>query len=149
MKLIGIIKILLTLLLLFREANGWAIGPTHYEFNIENAMSDGVLNVHCMTNDDDLGLVRLPVHNNYTHGFDTQMFKATRYFCDLKAPGRVYKIFDTFRDMIEFVDHECGGRHCFWKAMDDGIYLFHIQKDKYFKKYDWSTYEPNNGDPLE
>ncbi|KAK9756833.1 hypothetical protein RND81_01G123900 [Saponaria officinalis] len=121
-----------------KEAKAWAVGPSHYEFNIENSMSHGViLSVHCMANEADLGPIRLPMHKNYTHGFKTEMFKTTRYYCDVTAPGRVQKVFDTFRDVIEFVDHECGGRHCFWKVMDDGIYLYHIQKQKYFKKYNW------------
>lgn len=122
---------------------GWAVGPTHYEFSVENAMDVGIMNVHCKSEDDDLGLVRLPVHNNYTHGFRTQFFKTISFFCELMIPGRSYKIIDTFKDVIEFVDHQCGGRHCFWQATENGIYLFHLQRNKYFKKFDWGKYPPD------
>uniref|UniRef100_A0A7C9D2U6 S-protein homolog n=1 Tax=Opuntia streptacantha TaxID=393608 RepID=A0A7C9D2U6_OPUST len=112
-------------------------------------MGDGVLNVHCRSDNDDLGLVRLPVHSNYTHNFRTQMFRTTLYYCELTAPGFVQKTFDTFKDVIEFVDNECGGRHCFWKATDEGIFLYQIQKKQYFKKYDWDNAPPDDEDPKE
>ena len=123
---------------------GWAVGPTQYVFSIENAMENGILNVHCKSNNDDLGLVRLPVQNNYTHELRTEFFNTISFFCELMVPDRNYIVFDTFRDVIEFVDQECGGRHCFWKACDDGIYLYHIQKHKYILRHHWGSYPPDH-----
>ena len=65
---------------------GWAVGPTQYVFSIENAMENGILNVHCKSNNDDLGLVRLPVQNNYTHEFRTEFFNTISFFCELMVP---------------------------------------------------------------
>ncbi|XP_021722375.1 S-protein homolog 3-like [Chenopodium quinoa] len=128
------------------SVRGWAIGPAKYVFSIENAMDNGIMNVHCNSENDDIGLVRLPVNSNYTHGFTTQMFKTISFFCELMIPSRAFKVFDTFRDVVEFVDRQCGGRHCFWKATEKGIYLYHIQKHKYYKKFEWSKYPPNKED---
>ena len=118
---------------------GWALLPTHHEFNIENALSKDLLDVQCNSNNEGaLGLAHVPLHGNYTHGFKTGLFKTVTYTCTLTNPNtRAFKVFEVFIDAQKFIDNQCGGRHCFWKVQDDGIYLYQIHKNEYIKRYDW------------
>jgi len=119
---------------------GWALLPVHYTFNIENALSDDALDVHCSSNtkEGDLGIEHVPLHGNYVHRFKTGLVTTVSYGCTLTIPrDRVFKVVQVFTDAQKFVDEQCGGRHCFWKVQDDGIYLYQIHRGQSVKMYSW------------
>lgn len=82
-----------------------------------------------------------PLHGNYVHRFKTGLMTTMNYACTLTIPGdRAFKALQVFADAQnwqKFVDKQCGGRHCFWKVQDDGIYLYQIHQGQYIKRYAW------------
>lgn len=119
---------------------GWSIiKPATYQVAVENGLNN-TLWVHCKSGDSDLGPHKLAKDANFSWVFKTSVLKKRLYFCGLTWNKHWRKTFDAFTDEQEFVDRGCGGRHCFWKALDDGIYLYNIYKAKFFKKFKWDKY---------
>lgn len=109
---------------------------------IINGLSSDTLDVHCNGDSRDLGLQHLSVNTNFTWDFKTAYFYSASYDCNLKWVEGQNK-FNVFKDDGKFIDDECGGRHCFWKATDFGIYLYHIQKQQFVFKFGWGKNNMN------
>ena len=118
----------------------WSATPAVYQVSIENGLSDSTLWVHCKSGDSDLGLHMISRKGNFSWVFKTSLWRQTLCFCGLTWDYHGRKVFDAFIDKEDFVDKKCGGRHCFWKAIDDGIYLYNIWKHKLIKRYMWDKY---------
>ena len=114
--------------------------PAIYQVSIENGLSNSTLWVHCKSGDSDLGLHMISQKDNFSWAFKTSVWRKTLYFCGLTWNHCGRKIFDAFVDEEDFVDQKCGGRHCLWKAIDDGIYLYNIWKHKLIKRHSWDKY---------
>ena len=118
----------------------WAVQPAIYEVSIMNNVSNSTMWAHCKSGDSDLGLHMIPRNDNFSWVFWTSLWKQTLYFCGLTWDHYGRKVFDAFIDTIDFVDVDCGGRHCLWKALDDGIYLYQMKKRRLRKRYNWDKY---------
>jgi len=121
--------------------SAWTIQPAIYEVSIENGLSNGTLWVHCKSRDSDLGLHMIPRNDKFAWAFKTSLWKQKLYFCGLTWDHYGRKVFDAFIDDLDFEDDKCGGRHCLWKALDDGIYLYHIKQQQLRKMYKWNKYQ--------
>lgn len=95
-----------------------------------------MLDVICYGESKDYGLQHLAVSTNFTWSFKTSFTHTVIYNCNLKYHGEQCNI-TVFMDNILFIDDECGGRHCFWKANKTGIYLFNFQKQQSMLIYEW------------
>ncbi|KAK9726512.1 hypothetical protein RND81_05G220500 [Saponaria officinalis] len=102
--------------------------PCKFHLVVMNTLSgDNALKVHCH-GDGDLGEEKLATNTNYTRSIWTAIYYTTKQQCDIN--GSVgYVTFQAFKDEPDWVDLNCGGRHCIWKANNNGISLYHIQKD--------------------
>lgn len=93
-----------------------------------------VLQFHCMSKDDDLGLRTLPSIGEFEFKFRINFSGSTLFSCDFTYLNH-HVTFDAFRADEDFLK-TCSGVHCIWEARPDGIYLMdreHIYK----KKYSW------------
>ncbi|KAL8141239.1 hypothetical protein V2J09_007260 [Rumex salicifolius] len=84
--------------------------------------SGNKVELHCKSKEDDLGLHTLAPTEQFEWGFRTAIFETTLFFCGASW-SLGHKEFDSFKDDPNFED-DCGGRHCFWKAQEDGLYLY-------------------------
>lgn len=111
-----------------------------YHVKIDNALSADTLDTHCFKHGlhyKDLGHYHIPVNGNFNWTFRTYLFGLVYYECTLTWPNHGFISFTAFIDNADFVDNYCGGRHCFWKAVDDGIYLYNIKKKIYVFRGSW------------
>ncbi|KAL8141241.1 hypothetical protein V2J09_007262 [Rumex salicifolius] len=95
-----------------------------------------LLGVHCKSKDDDLGIRFLDVNQEFEWRFRTNVLETTLFFCGFSWVGG-RKVFDAFKDDPDFLDGGCGGRHCTWKAQEDGIYLYNLKQNNYKLVYKW------------
>ncbi|KAL8141238.1 hypothetical protein V2J09_007259 [Rumex salicifolius] len=109
-----------------------------YHVIIINGLSHEIddLEMQCKSSDDDQGDHWLRHNEQYEWSFRVGLFKKKDYTC-LVSWNRGYRIFKAFEDDPEFVDENCGGRHCIWKAQDDALYLFDIKDQEFKLTYFW------------
>ncbi|CAO2841134.1 unnamed protein product [Amaranthus hypochondriacus] len=117
---------------------GWGFFKATYHVIIGNGLNDNLW-VHCKSGDSDLKLQKLSKNGNFSWDIKAGWSVGVQrlYFCGLTWDHHGKKVFDAFVDDQQFVDTKCGGRHCYWKAVDDGIYLYHGYKRKFRKMYAW------------
>lgn len=135
--------ILILSLIIIEQALVIAFTPfrVRYWVKIENALDENelsVLDVHCKggAHSADLGLQHVPLNGNFNWSF-----KGTKviYYCSVVRGNRDHIVFTAFDHDPTFLDKYCGGRHCFWKAANDGLYLFNIKKQEYVFLRTWDT----------
>ncbi|KAL9235815.1 hypothetical protein vseg_010549 [Gypsophila vaccaria] len=141
MSKIHIILFAILYLACLRRVASWSLSPAYYNISVGNGLPNSTLWVHCKSGDDDRGLHTIPRGANFSWVIKTHWVKKRIYFCGLTWDNYGRKTFDAFLDEQDFVDQGCGGRHCFWKAMPDGIYLYNIRKGHYVKKDKWDKYK--------
>ncbi|XP_056689964.1 S-protein homolog 1-like [Spinacia oleracea] len=108
-----------------------------YHIAVINGLSNETLNVHCKSDSQDKGLQILAVNTNFTWSISTSFTSQAFFNCNIiKEHGGKIE-FLAFLDNAKFIDDGCGGRHCFWKARDNGLYLWHIPDQIYVFKYGW------------
>ncbi|XP_021771835.1 S-protein homolog 1-like [Chenopodium quinoa] len=126
---------------------GFSLLKVRYWVQIENKLRKDAIDVHCMgdagAHHEDLGLVEVPNSGNLNWTFKSRFWMQLQYRCTLTWPNHGSKEIIAFYDERKFIDKRCGGRHCFWKAADDGIYLYHIQKKKYIFAETWDKLSYN------
>ncbi|KAK9726513.1 hypothetical protein RND81_05G220600 [Saponaria officinalis] len=112
--------------------------PCKFHLVVMNTLpGDNAMNVHCH-GDGDLGEEKTLVNTNYTRPFWTAIYYTTKYKCDVNwSLGQL--TFESFRDEPDWVDLNCGGPHCIWKANNNGVSLYHIQKQVFVFKQKWNT----------
>ncbi|KAK9716038.1 hypothetical protein RND81_06G207000 [Saponaria officinalis] len=122
---------------------GFTPFKVQYIVNIENNLNNDNLDVHCHEYKQryiDYGSHHLLKNANYSITlkasvlFDVRKITCT-LTCFLNCNTTVR--FRAFFSDPKFIDNECGGRHCFFKLEDDGIYLYNIKKTKYAKYMMW------------
>lgn len=120
---------------------GWPLFSAQYWVIIENEVTDDTIDIHCVggaTKFKDLGLYHIPVNSNFNWTFHSSFLFVTQYNCLLTSPDLGWQIeIRAFADEPKFVDKSCGGRHCFWSARDEGIFLYNIKEKKYHFIGDW------------
>ncbi|KAK9670113.1 hypothetical protein RND81_13G178400 [Saponaria officinalis] len=110
---------------------------TTYHVAVTNWMPDETLHVHCYHGDDEY--VRdIPLYENLTWSFKTELLIFVRYYCDiLRSDGQIR--FIAFEDSTYFIDERCGGRHCFWNATNEGIALKNLKNGEYVLEQTWGS----------
>ncbi|KAG2712057.1 hypothetical protein I3843_04G099800 [Carya illinoinensis] len=108
-----------------------------YHVHIINGFQNETLGAHCKSKDDDLGIQQIPVHGDFEWHFHVNFIGSTLFFCRLWWSGGD-KVFDAFVAADKrFINNDCGPSDCWWKALEDGIYLYSIKHEEYRRKYLW------------
>ncbi|KAK9733799.1 hypothetical protein RND81_04G092900 [Saponaria officinalis] len=115
--------------------------PARYWFFIENDLSNSDLDVNCKNSNLmlNLGTQHVPRKSNFNYTFVSSFFSSYLILCYLtwsNNPKEQVQL-EAFQSTKYFIDHDCGGRHCFWKVVDDGIHLYNLKQKKYNKWGDW------------
>ncbi|XP_056690678.1 S-protein homolog 1-like [Spinacia oleracea] len=108
-----------------------------YHVAVINGLSNDILDVHCKGDDEDLHLQHLAVNTNFTWSLRTAFFYKVSYDCTVHWEEGGEIKFNAFIDDSKFLDYGCGGRHCFWKTTDFGLYLWQIHNRTFVYKYGW------------
>jgi hypothetical protein len=123
--------------------NAWIPSKVKFFVHIENGLSSHTLQAHCKSGDQDLGLQKISLGEEFQWGFRPNFFWTTLYFCNLSWVGG-HKTFDAFRMKYEFFYPFCGVSlenrnylHCVWRAQDDGMYLWDVHSAQYYFQYKW------------
>ncbi|KAJ4848699.1 hypothetical protein Tsubulata_043139 [Turnera subulata] len=111
-----------------------------FHVRVENSLAGGkILNVHCKSGDNDLGLHRLRPNNHQEFAFKMNYLGTTLFWCTL-TQGNRYASFEVFKPDSEFFYDKCGGGDtCAWRAQEDGIYLLRTDQNKWNIMYTWAT----------
>ncbi|KAK9733800.1 hypothetical protein RND81_04G093000 [Saponaria officinalis] len=119
----------------------YTIFPARYWIVIENDLSSSDLDVDCknanlMLN---LGTQHVSKKSDFNYTLVSSFFKNDLILCYLTWSINHEKQvqISAFQNSRSFINHECGGRHCFWKVDDGGIYLYNIKHKTYNKWGDW------------
>ncbi|XP_056688756.1 S-protein homolog 1-like [Spinacia oleracea] len=118
----------------------WSILPARYWVKIENGLSKDILDAHCIGGGKkitDLGLQHIPLNSNFNWTFKSELWKKVAYNCNLTSPSNGHLYYEAYENDQSFEDRYCGGRHCTWKAADDGLYLYHDKKKRYIRLGTW------------
>lgn len=114
-----------------------AISKAHgFEVSITNNMGASTkLTVHCRSGTTDLGSHEVEYECEYKWDFSINVGAPVIYDCDLflGSIGGQFMMFNELRDTVR-----CGGQKCFWRVIDNGIYLFIKANNRYEKQYSWS-----------
>ncbi|KAK9733801.1 hypothetical protein RND81_04G093100 [Saponaria officinalis] len=120
-----------------------------YVVSIENQLSSDELIVHCINKGrpstfigkkgHDFGEHMVPVKTNYSFTVPNWAFSDNDVYCNVTCPNILNKTYSlrAFVSMFDFIDHYCGGRHCFWKVSDVWISLFNLKKKQYVDIFKW------------
>ncbi|KAK9944902.1 hypothetical protein M0R45_010444 [Rubus argutus] len=100
-----------------------------------------VLHAHCKSKDDDLGLRDIPVNDEFSWRFRSNLGDTTLYFCNMWwSKGRLlFNVYDAKDDTILT---KCGdGRkgECMWRMNEDGIYLYDMEHHEYRSMHKWGS----------
>lgn len=113
----------------------------HLSFNfasinvqIHNDLQMYILDSHCFSKDDDLGLHILFPGDKNEWSFKDNFFETTKFHCRLEWENGLLE-FDSFRSDIDFLYHFCGNSNCSWSARQDGVYLTDINGEFVFQDY--------------
>ncbi|XP_028763943.1 S-protein homolog 5-like [Neltuma alba] len=102
---------------------------------ITNDLGEGrVLNIHCKSKDDDLGIHNLSFHSTFEWEFRSNAFAAiTLFYCDMWWGNHVKGSFDVYRATRD--DNKC--TDCKWSIRTDGWYWFDAETNKWDLMYRW------------
>ncbi|KAJ9170307.1 hypothetical protein P3X46_018424 [Hevea brasiliensis] len=108
-----------------------------YHVHVFNGLSNNLLNIHCMSKDDDLGELALPISGHIDWSFSTNILRTTVFKRDMKwAHGHgFFKVFWENRQILD----RCSFKNCMWLAKDDGLYLKDLYKDRFDLIYQWEN----------
>lgn len=106
-----------------------------YRVHVVNSLPDNsnLLNVHCKSKNDDLGVHTFGVGQQYSFHFCESFFKNTLFACHLQWGTRSVG----FEGFSSKGPNDCPSGNCFWVAKSDGIYYGDIDPISLTKKYDW------------
>ncbi|KAK9706655.1 hypothetical protein RND81_07G142300 [Saponaria officinalis] len=125
--ILGMILISIEVLIILNQqmlVHGHIFTKSHFRLNIENALSEDVLDLRCTkycgNKKTDLGLVHLALHQNYTTTFETTWMKNTKVKCSLGSVNNG-RLLD-FDACNEACGSYCEKYHCNWRVADDGLH---------------------------
>ncbi|XP_023546843.1 S-protein homolog 1-like [Cucurbita pepo subsp. pepo] len=104
------------------DPNQPAIALRKFDVHIRNGLRMYLLDSHCCSKDDDLGVHVVYPDDEQSWSFRGNWLGSTNFHCKLEwAYGFVE--FDAFADDLNFVTTFCGDSSCVWTAKQDGVYL--------------------------
>ncbi|KAL5794867.1 hypothetical protein ACOSP7_003461 [Xanthoceras sorbifolium] len=108
-----------------------------FRVHLFNGFKNSTLEAHCKSKKgSDLGHQHIPVHQEFSWKFYTDLFGKTRYYCDLRwSNGR--KGMDVFKIKDDFLDAYCGYDFCRWLFKEDGIYSYYFKHTQFQFQFKW------------
>ncbi|EXB44217.1 hypothetical protein L484_002909 [Morus notabilis] len=101
---------------------------------VENDLGGGIrLNVHCRSEDDDLGVRDLGNGQNIQWSFRNNWLGTTLFWCSMKW-NNVGGSFDVYSFKRDF---DLCGFKCWWSIRRDGAYFYSEFKNVWEKRYVW------------
>ncbi|XP_062177018.1 S-protein homolog 1-like [Alnus glutinosa] len=104
--------------------------------HVENGLKNDILQAHCKSGDDDLGLQYISVNKEFQWSFGINFWQSTLFFCNMSWVGG-QRTFDVFWVNNIFFRKYCPHYDCLWRAQEDGIYLFNYESSEYEFQYKW------------
>ncbi|WCJ34234.1 Plant self-incompatibility protein S1 family [Euphorbia peplus] len=127
--------LLATTLTINQTCFSFCITP-EYSIHIFNYLTNN-MNLHCWSQDDDLGHHMLLPTGEYQFHICTSIFGTTRLWCDFNSNnnrlGGRFRVFWVEPDFLDMCSHN----DCVWAARDDGIFLLDGSGEEYIKLYNW------------
>ncbi|KDP20160.1 hypothetical protein JCGZ_00010 [Jatropha curcas] len=109
-----------------------------YHVHIINELRNDILNVHCKSENDDLGFHTLAKGEAFEFHFRVDFFGATKFWCTFNwgaNHGGEYRVFWYGIGL----SHKCNFSDCTWFARDDAIYLKNKETNEDEKYYPWQS----------
>ncbi|KAL5794865.1 hypothetical protein ACOSP7_003459 [Xanthoceras sorbifolium] len=102
-----------------------------FRVHLINDFKNSTLEAHCKSKrGNDLGHQHIPVHQEFSWKFYTDLFGKTRYYCDLGwSNGR--KGMDIFKIKDDFLDAYCGYDFCRWLFKEDSSYSYYFKHKQF------------------
>lgn len=127
-------------LLFFALAIGSSMGTVLIPFKrhyvrIVNLLDNKQLDYHCKSKNDDFGHRILPPNGEWEFKF--RSIFGTKFDCIAWYSNFHYMINFTSYELNEKFEADCGGAHCIWKFVEDGIYLHNDPSDDDKKMFPW------------
>ena len=94
---------------------------------IHNSLSSSspVLQVHCRSGDDDLGVHTVSQGGEYSWRFCNSFFQTTVFSCEIQA-GFKFTNFKSYDSSDR--ESQCPSNVCTWIVKDDGVYIMGVRK---------------------
>ncbi|EEF32741.1 conserved hypothetical protein [Ricinus communis] len=127
---------ILVLVIVAGRSEAFEIFPK-YHVHVVNGLKKHLLQTHCVSVNDDLGVHDLAPRQEQVWAFRINISFNTRFECTLSWKGGK-KRFDAFYpwfDGVNFMREHCVNYNCYWRAQEDGIYLVSSQNRRYTLKY--------------
>uniref|UniRef100_A0A0A0KL79 S-protein homolog n=1 Tax=Cucumis sativus TaxID=3659 RepID=A0A0A0KL79_CUCSA len=105
-----------------------------FTVEIHNDLRMFILDSHCYSKDDDLGLHILFPDEKQDWSFKGNWIATTSFHCRLEWEVG-YLEFDSFKSAPDFVTNYCGNQTCIWSARQDGVYLNNAAGEQVFYNY--------------
>lgn len=121
--------LILSTVFLIRQSTHVLAGLEAFQVNMVNNLPDNTtpLVIHCQSRDDDLGIHRLCVDDEFHWRFRMNIFETTNFFCGFLWDTKNAN-FSVFYSSLAYA--ECGHRmklnHCYWSVQQDGFYLSNV-----------------------
>lgn len=118
-----------------RQPNRSLIVIPKYRVEIRNVMKMYILDTHCWSKDNNLGLNILLPGEKQHWSFRSNFWGTTLFHCRLEWE-RGFKEFDAFIVDETFVNEFCPNKRCVWLAKQDGLYMVN-GAGQHVLKYRW------------
>lgn len=86
------------------------------------------MNIHCQSNDDDLGYQKVEDGSETTWSFSVNFWGTTLFYCDVQWGDSGWKHFDAY-DADRDYDHRCRSE-CRWMISEEGWLYGYNQEDE-------------------
>ncbi|KAL9668698.1 hypothetical protein QQ045_006236 [Rhodiola kirilowii] len=104
---------------------------------IKHSMGKGIIvDVHCKSKDDDLGVRHLPEGQYFRFGFGPHVVKNTLFWCDVSWNGRK-QVFNAYKDPESYWDCHGVGCECPWNLTPNGPCFFNVKTQQFDKCGPW------------
>ncbi|KAL9670954.1 hypothetical protein QQ045_008517 [Rhodiola kirilowii] len=104
---------------------------------IKHRMGQGVVvDLHCKSKDDDLGVQHLAQEQQYSFSFLPNIWGTTQFWCDVSWNGRK-QVFDAYRNKVQFwrcYDMACD---CPWLLTPNGPCFYDLQTKQFDRCQSW------------
>ena len=105
-----------------------------HHVRIINNLNNKLLNYHCKSGDDDLGIRTLQPKGEWEFSFRLHWIASTLFYCYFWYDN-FYAAFDVYSAYLAKV---CGGNNYYWTVQEDGFYLYNTYLNTNWKIHDWS-----------
>lgn len=105
-----------------------------FNVQIHNELHMYLLDSHCYSKDDDLGVHVLYPNDRQSWSFKGNWLGTTMFHCKLEWENGSLE-FDAFSSNVEFLTNFCGNASCCWSVRQDGIYLTNRNGQVVFKQH--------------